>query len=92
MQEFEYIASLITRAKKAQKIAEKFTQEEVRRYAAAVGWLALNRAEAWAQMHYEETHMGDIPSKINRIQARARGLMRDLKDAKTVGVIEVDEK
>ena len=31
MQEFEYIASLITRAKKAQKIAANFTQEEARR-------------------------------------------------------------
>jgi sulfoacetaldehyde dehydrogenase len=36
--------------------------------------------------------MGDIQSKINRTTARARGLARDYKTAKTVGVIEVDEE
>src|SRR5699024_9735171 len=43
-----------------------------------------------ANINYEETKMGDVQSKINRTQARARGLMRDLNNARTVGVIEED--
>ncbi|HWQ80614.1 MAG TPA: aldehyde dehydrogenase family protein [Anaerovoracaceae bacterium] len=87
-----YIKSLIDRAKKAQAVAEKYTQEDVRHYAACIGWLALNNAEKWAKFNFNETKMGDIQSKINRTSARARGLTNDLKNAKTVGVIEVDEK
>ena len=88
MKDFEYIESLIVRARKAQKVAEKYTQEEVKTYAAAIGWFAVNQAEVWANAHYNETKMGDIQSKIDRIQARARGLMKDLHEARTVGVIE----
>lgn len=92
MKEYDYIFGLIERAKIAQQKAEAFTQEEVRKYAAAIGYLALQRAEKWAEFNYNETKMGDIQSKINREQARARGLMRDLKAAKTVGVIEEDNE
>jgi sulfoacetaldehyde dehydrogenase len=88
----DYIKSLIDRAKKAQAVAENFTQEDVRHYAACIGWLAINSAEKWAKFNYMETKMGDIQSKINRTTTRARGLTNDLKNAKTVGVIEVDEK
>jgi sulfoacetaldehyde dehydrogenase len=91
IEDSEYIAGLIARARKAQKVAEKFSQEEARRVAASIGWLAVNRAEEWAKATYEETKLGDIPSKITRISARARGLMRDINGAKTVGVVEVDE-
>ena len=92
MNDMTYIDSLVERAKIAQRTAERFSQEDVKKYAAAIGWLALNKAEQWAEFNYEETHMGDIQSKIDRDKARARGLMRDLNNAKTVGVIEVDEE
>jgi len=87
-----YIKGLIDKAKKAQAVAESFTQEDVRHYAACIGWLAIKNAEKWAKFNYSETKMGDVQSKINRITTRARGLTNDLKTAKTVGVIEVDEK
>lgn len=90
--EYTYVDSLVERAKKAQEVAANYTQEEVRRIAKAVGWLALNKAREWSEFGYEETKMGDVESKVAREQARARGLMRDLMDAKTVGVIEVDEE
>lgn len=86
-----YVAGLIARARKAQAAAEKWTQEEARRVAAAIGWLAVQRAEAWGQAAFDEIEMGDVPSKIARTMARARGLMRDLNEAKTVGVVEIDE-
>lgn len=91
MEEEKYIGSLMERARAAQKQAESFTQEDVRRIAQAIGWLAINKAQEWADFNFEETGMGRIESKYNRTTARARGLMRDLQNAKTVGVIEVDE-
>ncbi|GAE27300.1 alcohol dehydrogenase [Halalkalibacter wakoensis JCM 9140] len=86
------VASLVERARKAQASAEGLSQEEARRAAASIGWFALNKAEEWANDTFEETGMGDIQSKINRIQSRARGIMRDIKYAKTVGVIEEDHE
>lgn len=90
METTKYIETLVERAKKAQEVAESFTQEQVRNIALKIGWLALNKAEEWARFNFEETGMGDVQSKINRTQARARGMARDLKNAKTVGVIDVD--
>lgn len=92
METNEYIASLVERARKAQAVAEKFSQEEVKHIAKCIAWLATNRAEEWAKFNYEETGMGDIQSKIRRTQSRARGLVRDYQNAKTVGIIEVDEE
>lgn len=84
------VARLVERAKDAQKIVEKYSQEEVRRIAASIGWFAINKAADWADYIYEETGLGDKQSKINRTQARARGIMRDIKGARTVGVIAED--
>jgi len=84
------IDQLIKRARKAQDEIKDYSQEDVRKIAASIGWFAVNKAEEWANINYEETKMGDVQSKINRTQARARGLMRDLNNARTVGVIEED--
>ena len=86
------IAGMIATARKAQKTIENATQEQVRELAAAIGWYAIKNSERWAEVNFEETKMGNIPSKIARTQARARGLMRDLNVAKTVGIIEIDEE
>jgi len=87
----EYIASLIARARKAMDEIEHLNQEEVRKIALSIGYLALNKAQEWADFNYAETKMGRIESKVARTQARARGMARDLANAKTVGIIEVDE-
>lgn len=88
----ESVQQLVNRARKAQQIVENYIQEEVRKIAASIGWFAINKAKEWAEFNFQETKMGDVQSKINRTQTRARGLMRDLKNAKTVGVIEVDDE
>ncbi|MGI5952225.1 MAG: aldehyde dehydrogenase family protein [Brooklawnia sp.] len=85
------VTALVERARKAQAQIRNLTQEEVLRFAAAIGWLAVTRAEVWGQTVLAETGMGRLESKIARVQDRARGLMRDYQEAKTVGVIEVDE-
>ena len=86
------IAELIERARKAQESISHISQEEARYIAKAIGWYADYRAEEWARINFEETHMGDIQSKMNRTRTRARGVIRDLNDTKTVGVIEEDHE
>lgn len=88
----EYIAGLVKRARVAMDQIKDLTQEEVLRVALSIGWMAINKAEEWAQFNYAETHLGRLESKIARTKARARGLARDLASAKTVGIVEVDEK
>lgn len=84
------VAGLIARAREAQESIAHLSQEEVRHIARCIGWLAINRADAWAETNFEETQMGDVDSKRARTRARARGLMRDLNTTKTVGVIDED--
>lgn len=84
------IAGLIARARAAQESIAHLSQEEVRHIARCIGWLAIDRADAWAETNFAETQMGDVASKGARTRARARGLMRDLNTAKTVGIIDED--
>ena len=88
----EYISALIQRARKAQEQIANLTQEDVLNIARSIGWLAIDRADEWAHINFEETHMGDELSKSTRTRARARGLMRDLLNTKTVGIIEEDHE
>ena len=88
METQKYIAGLVERARVAMDQIQNLTQEDVRRISKAIGWLALNKAEEWADFNYNETKMGRIQSKIDRTKARARGITRDHMDAKTVGVVE----
>jgi sulfoacetaldehyde dehydrogenase len=92
METQKYIAGLVERARVAMDQIQNLTQEDVRRISKAIGWLALNKAEEWADFNYNETKMGRIQSKIDRTKARARGITRDHMDAKTVGVVETDEE
>ncbi|SJM43765.1 aldehyde dehydrogenase family protein [Microbacterium sp. JB110] len=85
------IPELIVRASAAQRIAASYDQEQVRRIAGAIGWLAVQRASDWAEMVFAETRLGDVASKVTRTSTRARVLMRDYQAARTVGVIETDE-
>ncbi len=88
--ESKEIAELIVRARKAQEKIANITQDEARYIAKAIGWYADYRAEEWAKVNFEETQMGDVQSKVARTRTRARGVIRDLNNTKTVGVIEED--
>lgn len=86
----ELMRNLVDRARVAQAVAATYDQDRVREIVGAIGWLAVQRAEAWGQAVLDDTGMGRIESKIARTQDRARGLMRDYQAARTVGVIETD--
>ena len=86
----EYVRSLIDRARKAQQVAETYSQERVLELARAIGYTAVKNAQLWAELTMQETDLGDLASKVGRINDRPRGVLRDLMNAKTVGIIEED--
>jgi sulfoacetaldehyde dehydrogenase len=86
----EYVRSLMLRAKSAQKIAESFSQARVNELSTAVAWSCVKEknAKELAELALCETNLGDYDSKYKKIQKKIKGVQRDLKDMKTVGVIE----
>jgi sulfoacetaldehyde dehydrogenase len=86
-----YIADLIGRARKAQKIAEKFSQEKVDELTAAVTWEIVSNDELIkeiAEFSYQECRLGDVASKIAKVSAKCRGVYYDVKNVKSVGITE----
>ena len=86
-----YISELMHRARKAQKIAEGFSQEKVDELAAAIVWeIAANDEllQEIAEFSFEECQLGDIPSKVAKVAGKCRGILYDVKNAKSVGVVE----
>ena len=85
------IELLMGAARKAQKIAEGFSQAKVDELATALVWeMAANEAvvKELAEMAYAETKMGDVASKITKVAVKCRGGLYDIKDVKSVGIVE----
>jgi len=90
----EYVASLVERARKAQAIAENFTQEQVDEICAAIAYNATKEdfAKRIAEMLVQESKLGHAPDKYAKMLSKAKGTWRDMKGKKSVGVIERDEE
>jgi sulfoacetaldehyde dehydrogenase len=87
----EYISELITRARKAQKAAERLTQHEVDELAAAIAWEFVSNeklVEELAEFSFNECRMGDVQSKIIKTISKCRGVYFDVKNQKSVGIVE----
>lgn len=89
-----YVEKLIKRARSAQQTADSFSQERVDELSTAIAWSAVKKENAreLAMLALEETRMGDYDSKYMKILKKIKGVQRDIKDAKTVGVIEVNKE
>lgn len=86
-----YITELMGRARRAQKIAEGFSQERVDELAYAIVWEIVANDELvqeLAEFSYDECRLGDVPSKFIKVAAKCRGVLFDVKDVKTVGICE----
>ncbi|MDP3176312.1 MAG: aldehyde dehydrogenase family protein [Spirochaetaceae bacterium] len=88
------IADLVSRARAAQAVAATWDQARVDEACLAVGWavykdenIALLAASA-----VQETGMGVVADKIAKHKNKVLGVLRDIKTAKTVGLIEVDDE
>lgn len=90
----EYVAGLVSKAKAAQEIAENFTQEQVDELTGAVAY-ALTKPEValkFGEMLVEESNMGIPTDKQLKMYGKVKGAYFQMKDQKSVGLIEVDEK
>ncbi len=87
------ITLLVERARTAQAIAATWDQARVDEVCVAVGWSVYNDANIaiLAASAVEETGMGVVADKVTKHKNKVLGLLRDIKTAKTVGLIEVDE-
>ncbi|HHX51166.1 MAG TPA: aldehyde dehydrogenase family protein [Clostridia bacterium] len=88
------IRGLIDRARRAQKQIDNYTQEQIDQVCLSVGWQVYkdDNISLLAKSAVEETHMGVYEDKILKHQGKVLSLLRDLRGAKSVGLIERDEK
>ena len=91
----EIVNLLINKAKAAQSIFEKYNQKQVDEVVTAVAWALCNPStnKIISNLAVTTTGLGDVEDKILKNRRKTLGLLRDLKGAKTVGVInEIKEK
>ena len=87
------IEAIVARAKAAQTRYEaNGSQERYDRAAQAVAWAIMKptRNRELAQLAVQTTGLGNVPDKITKNHRKTLGLMRDIQDAATFGVIVDD--
>lgn len=89
-----YVESLMERARKAQKVAEGFSQEFVDQLVTAIAWIACkeDNVQKIAKLAFEESRMGNYESKCGKMRKKPRGVLRELKQQRSVGIIEEDRE
>ncbi|MEM7126599.1 MAG: aldehyde dehydrogenase family protein [Chloroflexota bacterium] len=94
MPEQQLIESSIERARTAQAIFETFTQEQADDIVTGIAWAGYQQenAETLAKLAYEHSGLGNYEDKVTKVRRKTLGTMMDLKDVKSMGVIEVDEE
>jgi sulfoacetaldehyde dehydrogenase len=88
------IDELVARARKAQTAFERNGSQDLYDTAAlAAAWALMEpaRNEELATMAVEMTGLGNVADKITKNHRKTLGLLRDIRDAKTHGVIEDDK-
>ncbi len=83
-----YVKELVARARKAQEVAEGFTQEQVDAMAKAMAKTIFDHAEELSRLCVDETRMGVYEDKVNKCKGKARVIWSDVKGKKTVGIIK----
>ena len=83
------VAALVGKARAAQKIFARSTQEQLDEAATAVGWAIMNPAhnQALAELAVKDTGLGVVADKIAKNHRKTLGLLRDLRGAKSTGII-----
>lgn len=90
----EIVKNLIAKAKKAQSIFENYNQDKVDEVVTAVAWSICKPSnnKTISKLAVEATGLGKVEDKIIKNRRKTLGLLRDLKNIKTVGVINEDKK
>ena len=90
----EIVQSLINKAKIAQSIFETYNQKQVDEVVTAVGWALCKPSNnnKISNLAVNQTGLGNPEDKITKNKRKTLGLLRDLKNIKTVGVINKDKE
>src|SRR4051794_15700411 len=88
----QQVAAMIARARAAQAIVDRYTQQQADDLALACGWAIMEpaRNRALAECAVRDTGLGRVDDKITKNHRKTLGLLRDLQQARTVGVIAED--
>jgi len=83
------VAQLIQQAREAQVQLETYDQAAVDELVIAAAWALVNPVnnQKLSELAVKETGLGKVEDKITKNHRKTLGLLRDLRDAKTVGVI-----
>ena len=90
----EIVKDLVAKSKTAQSIFEKYNQNQVDELVTAVAWSICKPSnnKKISNLAVEETGLGNSDDKILKNRRKTLGLLRDLKNIKTVGVISEDKE
>ncbi|MCE9639663.1 MAG: aldehyde dehydrogenase family protein [Betaproteobacteria bacterium] len=83
------VTPLIEKARAAQRRYESYDQAAVDAVVTAAGWAIMEpaRNRALAEMAVRDTGLGVVEDKVTKNHRKTLGLLRDLKGAKSVGII-----
>ncbi len=83
------VTPLIEKARAAQRRYQTYDQAAVDAVVTAAGWAIMepDRNRALAEMAVRDTGLGVVEDKVTKNHRKTLGLLRDLKGAKSVGVI-----
>ena len=86
------VGALVARARRAQRAFEAWTQQQVDEAVTAAAWAIMEpaRNRALAEHAVRATGLGDVADKIAKNHRKTLGLLRDLRGAKSVGVVSED--
>ena len=86
------IAHLIDRARAAQRTIDGWSQAQVDELVTAAAWAIVEpeRNRALAECAVRDTGLGNVEDKVAKNRRKTMGLLRDLRGAKSVGVIAED--
>jgi sulfoacetaldehyde dehydrogenase len=87
------VDAIVKRARAAQiEYEQNGSQERYDRAAQAAAWAIMEPARNThlAELAVETTGLGNVPDKITKNHRKTLGLMRDIADAKTFGIVDDD--
>lgn len=86
------VAALVERARVAQRLYERWSQEQVDMVVTAAGWAIIEpaRNRELAELAVADTGIGNVEDKVRKNHRKTFGLLRDLQGARSVGVIAED--
>jgi len=87
------IAAVVARARAAQAVAATWDQARVDEACLSVGWSVYKdeNIRELARAAVDETGMGVYEDKLTKHKNKVLGVLRDIRGAKTVGLVEFDE-